>query len=113
MNVLAPPSQNMPPAGAAISVGLHVIEGAVLDDIPKLCFVDRDVQERSDLAYRAGQIGLHPVEVNELDIRQIPDRPPGTDVFPERPERITPSPTIPGNTHESRPPAFRSGRQRG
>jgi len=69
-------------------VGLHVIEGAMLHNGGEYLLVDRNVEELGDLSNRAGEIGLHTVEVHELDVRQITDRPPRTNILPEGPKGV-------------------------
>src|SRR6185437_7648710 len=60
----------------------------MLDEARPALFVDPGAQIHRDVAHLPVEVALQIVEVNQLDVRQVADRPPVADVLPERPERI-------------------------
>ena len=90
MNTWAPASQKAPPKRVrSWSRSLSSSRRTILEDGVPPRFVDRDIEKGGDAAHLSRHIALQVRKVNEQDVGEIPNRPPGADIFPERPERKT------------------------
>jgi hypothetical protein len=65
-----------------IRVRFHPVKGAVLEDRVPPSLVDQDLEKRGDAAHLPGQITFEIREVDEPDVRNIANAPPGAHVVP-------------------------------
>ncbi len=69
-----------------LRVLLHPIEGAVFKNRGPARLINLDIEEGGHAPHLTGHVLLQLVIVNEENVGQIADRPPGSHILPERPE---------------------------
>lgn len=75
--------------GADGGMVLHIAEAAMVEDIGPDILIHLDLEEIGDAADRGRQIALHLREMQQHHIGQVVERPPATDMIPERPQGMS------------------------
>ena len=96
-------------------VALHPVKGVVLDGILPPGLVHGDVEKVGDAVHLPRHVALEVREVDEQDVGEVAESPPGADVLPEGPERVSVAvhpvaevlPDVGGGRLDGRPDATR------
>src|SRR5665213_474119 len=70
-------------------MGFHVVKSAVFSDFVQSRLIQFYPKKICDLLDGSLKVALHIVEMDQLDVWQIADSPPGFDIFPKWPKGMT------------------------